>query len=905
MAKLLMAQVCLKIRAPLAVSERLTVTRCAEFRVPATHDMVTQLLSPSEPKNLSDLIVIGILALHIILFQSTPSDYRIPIFAFVFLFWRASYNLGIGWLLHNQSRHGRLVRWARMSKIFDDPAKGDNPRPRLYQWVKWEIETKMGPEYSFSQTPLEYNTWLIFRRVVDLILMCDFISYCLFAIACSNRAPDERVLMMVARWICGVSLILFNLWVKLDAHRVVKDFAWYWGDFFFLIDQDLTFDGVFEMAPHPMYSVGYAGYYGISLMAASYHVLIISIIAHAAQFAFLVVVENPHIEKTYNSPPPRKNTVTSESSINLKDAFSASADFVSQEQVSLNQSSAPVSIHQLLGFKNFDIFRVTDSFLLLIHILFFAVVVLTPSNPLYQWSFAIFAGICRLWYSLGMGTILSRQSNDKFWTRHFLKFGDTEEEAWRQWKGAYHLSMTMCHASFIAASWKVYSVPDDWTIGFALLRHIVGTALICLQIWTSISIYDSLGEFGWFFGDFFFDSDRPRLTYSGIYRFLNNPERVLGLAGFWGAAFITNNGPVIFLALLSHILTIGFLQLVERPHMQKLYGRSLRQEAGLVCSLRRSLPPAIQKISRDFGKTLDGSVEFVEDFFDTAKPKLSAGVTTFVRDTSALFHKFPARISVSRLEPDLAGYNLRDYSLTVIVTSAASSRDHAPPAEGLDKRDSGVTSNTLCIDYGTPIRVQWTAPLNHSNKDWVGLYLVTDNDSREVTRTRSYGRWVPTNSGVYDSNIADEGAVSSDILVLNSKRPDGELRDIYTGEMNFHGDKLFWTQGVFEFRYHHHGKYNVMAISQAFEIRVKKLNENASASRNPKNLFADDNIYKSDLFANGVLSFTIEEMLLPLAQNCFDQNPEIAPADTLEGFGELVGREEKYAKRLVFGILQM
>lgn len=118
--------------------------------------------------------------------------------------------------------------------------------------------------------------------------------------------------MHIFRWAFGWSLILFNLWVKMDAHRVVKDYAWYWGDAFWLMvmQHDLVFDGVYEIAPHPMYSVGYAGYYGLSMGESQYHcvlaialiviavvgsysVLFASLAAHAAQFAFLLWFENP------------------------------------------------------------------------------------------------------------------------------------------------------------------------------------------------------------------------------------------------------------------------------------------------------------------------------------------------------------------------------------------------------------------------------------------------------------------------------------------------------------------------------------------------------------------------------------------------------------------------------------
>ncbi|CRK47939.1 hypothetical protein BN1723_020438, partial [Verticillium longisporum] len=87
--------------------------------------------------------------------------------------------------------------------------------------------------------------------------------------------------------------------------------------------------------------------------------------------------------------------------------------------------------------------------------------------------------------------------------------------------------MVMCYTSFVAACWKMYSTPEDWNYGWVLLWHVLGAGLVALQIWTAVSVYESLGEFGWFFGDFFYDH-QAKLTYTSIYRFLNNPERVFG-----------------------------------------------------------------------------------------------------------------------------------------------------------------------------------------------------------------------------------------------------------------------------------------------------------------------------------------------------------------------------------------
>lgn len=857
--------------------------------------MVSQLLSPSEPKNVSDAIVLVLLAAHISLLWLLPTSAQIPTYAVIYAFWRAAYNAGIGWLLHNQSHHKIMNRWAEKTKIFINPATGDNPHPFLYKWIKRELETKIPHDYSFEKAPLEYNTWLVFRRLVDVILMCDFTSYCLFAIACGHRPIDESVIMTTLRWTAGIVLVLFNLWVKLDAHRVVKDYAWYWGDFFFLIDQELTFDGVFEMAPHPMYSVGYAGYYGISLMAASYKVLFVSILAHAAQFAFLVFVENPHIDKTYNPPPPRKRSVCVDSTSSLpmeSDSPTAaiSSDDLPPYATSSYSASPPPSVHNLLGLNNLDLFRTTDSSIILIQLLMFAVTALSPSTPFSQFLFVVNAAIWRLWYSIGIGYLLNRQSNNKTWTRHFLKYGETVQEAWNQWKGTYHLSLVMCYASFIAAVWKLYTVPADWSYGLVLFRHVLGAGLISLQIWTSISVYDSLGEFGWFYGDFFFN-ESPKLTYNGIYRFLNNPERVLGLAGVWGAVIITNSGAVTFLALLSHVLSLASIQFVERPHMQKLYGRSLRQDGGVVKNLKKSLPPPFKQLHGSMDKIFDDSFDFIEDLVENARPKLAAGVNTFVKDTTALFQKYPARITISRIDADVAGYDLRDYSLSVEGTETkpdqeteqGKGREGANGQLPLDRR--GDLKN-LTFEYGSPIKVKWTAPLNHSKKDWISLYRVTDNTSREVSRVSTQGRWVATNRGSYDNLTCEQGILSSDVVIKSSGEKNRQGHDLASGEIVFTGDKLFWTQGTFEIRYHHNASHNVMAISRPFEIHIHHFDE-------------------VDTPEVDSMQAAIAKALLPVVQNCFDRDPEIAPGTIDEQFGSLVERDGKFAKRVVFAVHQM
>jgi phosphatidylethanolamine N-methyltransferase len=322
----------------------------------------------------------------------------------------------------------------------------------------------------------------------------------------------------------------------------------------------------------------------------------------------------------------------------------------------------------------------------------------------------------------------------------------------------------------------------------------------------------------------------------------------------------------------------------------RLYGRRLRAVSGVSKTFRQALPSPVRNWQTAADDYLNSTVDFIEELLEQAKPKLASGVETIFKDTTALFKSYPARVSISRVPSDLAGLDPKLYKLEVEGTPSAPTVDQQRNGgrEGELARTPAVRTSefkTLMLDYGTPIKVRWQAPVNHSKKDWIGLYMVTDNQSRTKTQISSNGRWVATNKGVYDSTRAEDGILVSDQL-LPSESDDEP--GCYSGEIEFRGDKLWWTTGVFEFRYHHGGKHHVMALSQAFDVRIPRFD-------------ADD----VEVDNNGTTHRAVEEALLPVIQNCFDRDPEIAPSSAEESFGSLVERDGKFSKRVVFAVHQM
>ena len=87
------------------------------------------------------------------MFFKLPRSFCQVFFLLYFAFWRAAYDVGLGWVLTRQSKRKWIVKEVQRRAWFDA-----EKRPLVREWIKRELSMKMGKDYEFDvRIPLPPN----------------------------------------------------------------------------------------------------------------------------------------------------------------------------------------------------------------------------------------------------------------------------------------------------------------------------------------------------------------------------------------------------------------------------------------------------------------------------------------------------------------------------------------------------------------------------------------------------------------------------------------------------------------------------------------------------------------------------------------------------------------------------
>jgi phosphatidylethanolamine N-methyltransferase len=200
--------------------------------------------------------------------------------------------------------------------------------------------------------------------------------------------------------------------------------------------------------------------------------------------------------------------------------------------------------------------------------------------------------------------------------------------------------------------------------------------------------------------------------------------------------------------------------------------------------------PRFVEVRKEIERYQKDASSRIEDFVSKSRPKFDV----MVEDTRTLIQQGKDRLLIVRQGDDIATIDRSKYKMSLGGNSGGQ------------------------YHLGEPIKVEWKAPLSHSRRDWIGIYLVSKfgnardaDETRLVTKISSQGKWLAINEDEWEGEtpIRDD---SSSVLSHDHGNPDTE------GVVTFQDDRLPWVPGVYEIRYHHDAKHNVLARSSPIVI---------------------------------------------------------------------------------------
>lgn len=730
-----------------------------KFVVPDTLNTVTTF----QPQNIGLVSALTILCLSISAYTVFFCNYTKWLHIIIFFIFRCSYDIGLGIILRNQSQYRTVTKWYIKQRGYSTEPTS------LYHKVLDHVASYQLPitiRNNLMLYPVDFRAWLVYKSLVNFILVQDGLNYILLAIRLF-KVPDHISLLLLLQYTIGIVLCVFNMWAKQDAHRCIGEYSWYWGDFFFRKQADLVFDGIFELFPHPMYTVGYSIYYGLTLLCSSYTLLFVSLTAHALQLIFLFVVEEPHIERTYGKPQDNNK---------LDNKYIRQLYHTEQE---LNNDS--------IFYYKLKLTRLSDAVLIVIsiYVILFSILL----NNQYKWLNIIHVLLWRVIHWLGIGSLLWLQSNRQYFVRLYATQGYTLADSFSVFRGVYNISYTINLLVFICCAYQYMSLQlVDLASPSVVARTVCGLILIVINIWSYISTYNAVGNFGWYYGDFFIQQSvftnttlhrthtssitttstpsttkqqqtmQQTLTYTGIYRFLNNPDCITGYMGLYGMSMICSSWTIFTLALISHACQVLFLYIVEIPHMNRIYSSSNQ--------LRHVTPAvnAISKLTTHVTNQLINESESARQLkyeLDEAEQKIKYEIRKIRLKTStellSLYKRLLHNVKQKRI-------NRTQQQIKNSVSQQQINNDqlvqlHAPEQ----------------ISIGDSLYVRFEADEQHSDTDWLGVYS-TDTPS---VPSSSDGHWLYVPTGK-------------------------------SGQLCFPATLLPQQEGVYEIRYHRDNNYDVV-----------------------------------------------------------------------------------------------